>query len=115
VVVVAVVVVAVELRQCGLSPGALSEAESCCFNSGGGGSLFGLMRRALCIFAPRSTPNELLLIAVMLFSLGRVVAWPLAVAAEERQHAIQCLGLCPVLLAFHGPIATHSHQRNYKQ
>jgi hypothetical protein len=49
----------------------------------GGGLHFGLVRRALCIFAPRSTPNELFLIAVTLFSQGSVAAWPLAVAAEE--------------------------------
>jgi hypothetical protein len=45
------------------------------------GIYFGLVRRALCIFAPRSTPNELGLIAVTLFSEGRVAVWPLAVAA----------------------------------
>jgi DNA helicase HerA-like ATPase len=57
-----------------------------------GGLHFGLMRRAL-MFAPRSTPNELLLIAVTLFSQGRVAALSLVVAAEERQHAIyHCLG-----------------------
>jgi hypothetical protein len=38
--------------------------------------IFGLVRRALCIFAPRSTINELLLIAITLFSQGRVAAWP---------------------------------------
>jgi hypothetical protein len=32
------------------------------------------VRRALCIFSPRSTPNELLLTAVALFSQGRVAA-----------------------------------------
>jgi hypothetical protein len=55
---------------------------------GGGGGHFGLVRRALCIFAPRSTPSKLLLTAVVLSSQGRVAAWPLAVAAEERQYAI---------------------------
>jgi hypothetical protein len=78
----------------------------------GGGLHFGLVHRALCIFAPRSTPNstpnELLLVAVALFSQGRVAAWPLAVAAEERQHAIHlCLGSSAALLAYPGPIATH--------
>jgi hypothetical protein len=52
----------------------------------GGGLHFGLVRRALFIFAPRSTPNKLVLTAVTLFSQGRVAAWPPAVAAEERQH-----------------------------
>jgi hypothetical protein len=62
---------------------------------GGGGLHFELVRRALFIFAPRSTPNKLLLTAATLFSQGRVAAWPLAVAAEERQHAIHhCLGSC---------------------
>jgi hypothetical protein len=78
--------------------------------SGGGG----LMRRNLCIFAPLSTPNQLLLITVTLFSQGCFTAWPLAVAAEERQHAIHhCLGLRAALLASPGPTATHSC--NYKQ
>jgi hypothetical protein len=54
----------------------------------GRGLHFGLVRRAICIFAPLSTPNELLQIAVTLFSQSRVAAWPLAVAAEERQQAI---------------------------
>jgi hypothetical protein len=45
---------------------------------GGGGLHFGLVRRALCIFVPRSTPNKLLMTAVTLFSQGRVAAWPLA-------------------------------------
>jgi hypothetical protein len=77
---------------------------------GGGGLRFGLMPRALCIFAPRSTPNELLLIAVTILSQGRVAAWPLAVAAEERQHAIHhCVGSCAALLASPGPISPHSH------
>jgi hypothetical protein len=48
--------------------------------------ILGLVRRALFLFAPRTTPNKLLLTAVMLFSQGRVAAWPLAVAAEERPH-----------------------------
>jgi hypothetical protein len=51
---------------------------------GGGGIHFGLVRRALFIFASRCTPNKLILTAVTLFSQGRVAAWPLAVAAEER-------------------------------
>jgi hypothetical protein len=51
---------------------------------GGGGLHFGLVRRALFIFAPRSTPNKLILTAVTLFSQGRDAAWPLPVAAEER-------------------------------
>jgi hypothetical protein len=60
---------------------------------GVGGLHFGLLRRALCIFAPRCTPNELGLNAITLFSQGRVAAWPLAVAAEQCQHAIHhCLG-----------------------
>jgi hypothetical protein len=82
----------------------------------GGGLHFGLVRRALCIFAPRSTPNELPLIAVTLFSQGRVAAWPLAVAAEDRQHAIHhCLGSRAALLASPGPISPRSHYRRYKQ
>jgi hypothetical protein len=79
-------------------------------DGGGGGLHFGLVCRALCIFAPRSTPNELLVIAVTLFSQGRVAAWPLAVAAEERQHAFhQCLGSRAAFLASTGPISPHSH------
>jgi hypothetical protein len=78
--------------------------------SGGGGLHFGLVRRTLCIFTPRSTRNELLLIAVTLFSQGRVAAWPLAVAAEERQHSIHHrLGSRAALLASPGPISTHLH------
>jgi hypothetical protein len=56
------------------------------------------------------TRDELLLIAGTLFRQGRVAAWPLAVAAEERQHAIHyCLGLRAALLASPGPISPHSH------
>jgi hypothetical protein len=74
---------------------------------GGGGLHFGLVRRALCIFAPRSTPNTLLLTAVTLFSQGRVAAWPLAVAAVERQHAIpHCLGSRAAFQASLSPIST---------
>jgi ribosome modulation factor len=74
---------------CGLSPW----FAPVCDVDGGGGLHFGLVRRALCIFAPRSTPNELGLVAITLLSEGRVAAWPLAVAAEERHHAIHhCLG-----------------------
>jgi hypothetical protein len=73
---------------------------------GGGGQHFGLVRRALCIFAPRSTPNELGLVAVALLSEVRVALWPLAVAAEERQHALcRCLGSRSALLASPGSIA----------
>jgi hypothetical protein len=94
-----------EARVAGLSP-CFAPVRSC----GGGGVYFGLVRRALCIFAPRSTPNELGLIAVTLFSEGRVAVWPLAVAAEERQHAIHhCLGSRAVLQASPDPIATHLH------
>jgi hypothetical protein len=80
---------------------------------GGGGGVgglhFGLVRHALYIFAPRSTPNDLLLIAVTLFSQGRTAAWPLAVAAEERQHAIHhCLGSRAALLASPAP-SPHIH------
>jgi hypothetical protein len=75
---------------------------------GVGGLHFGLVRRALCIFAPRSTPNKLLLTAVTLFSQGRVAAWPLVVAAEERQHGIpHCLGSRAALLAPPIPISPH--------
>jgi hypothetical protein len=74
------------------------------------GIYFGLVRRALCILAPRSTPNELGLIAVTLFSEGRVAVWPLAVAAKELQHAIHhCLGSRAALLVSPGPISPHSH------
>jgi hypothetical protein len=70
---------------------------------GGGGVCCGLVRHALCIFEPRSTPNELGLIAVTLFSEGRVAVWPLAVAAEELQHAIhRCLGSRAALQASPG-------------
>jgi hypothetical protein len=82
----------------------------------GGGLHFGLVRRALCIFAPRFTPKELLMIAVTLFSQGRVAAWPLAVAAEERQHEIHyCLGSRAAHLASPGPNSPHSHKHDYKQ
>jgi hypothetical protein len=74
---------------------------------GGGGLHFGLVRRALFIFAPRSTPNKLLLTAVTRFSQGRVAAWPLAVAAEECQHAIpHCLGSRAAFQASLSPIST---------
>jgi hypothetical protein len=75
-----------------------------------GGLHFGLVRSALCIFAPRFTPNKLLLILSMLCSQVRVAAWPLAAVAEERQHAIHdCLGSRAALLASPGPISPHSH------
>jgi hypothetical protein len=72
-----------------------------------GGLQLGLVRRAVSVFAPRSTPNKLLLTAVRLFSQGRVAAWPLAVATGERQHAIpHCLGSRAAFQAFLGPIST---------
>jgi hypothetical protein len=99
-----------EARFAGLSPWLAPVRGGGGVGCGGGGLQFGLVRRALCIFAPRSTPNGLLLIAVTLFSQGRVAAWPLAVAAEERQHAIHhCPGLCAALLASPGPISPQSH------
>jgi hypothetical protein len=49
----------------------------------GGGLHFGLVHRALCIFAPHSSPSLLLLTAATLYSQGRVVVLPLAVAAGE--------------------------------
>jgi hypothetical protein len=65
-----------EVRFAGLSPWFAP------VRHGGGvgvrGLRFGLVRRALYIFAPRSTPNELRLTAVMPFSQGRVAAWPQA-------------------------------------
>jgi hypothetical protein len=74
---------------------------------GVGGLHFGLVRLTLFIFAPRSTPYKLILTAVTLFSQGRVVAWPLAVAAGERQHAIpHCLGSRAAFQAFLSPIST---------
>jgi hypothetical protein len=74
---------------------------------GGGGLHFGLVRRALFIFALRSTPNKLILTAVTLFSQGRVAAWPLAVTAWERQHAIpHCLGSHAAFQASLSPIST---------
>jgi hypothetical protein len=77
---------------------------------GVGGLHFGLVRRALSIFASHSTPNKLLLTAVTLFSRGRVAVWPLAVAAEERQHGIpHCLGSRAALLAPPSPISPHSN------
>jgi hypothetical protein len=66
--------------------------------------------------APRSTPNELLLSAVTLFSQGPVAAWPLAVAAEDCQHAIHhCLGSRAAFQASLGPISKHEHNLNNKQ
>jgi hypothetical protein len=92
-----------EARVAGLSPW-FAPIRGGVGGGGGGGLHSGLVCRALCIFAPRSTPNELLLIAVMLFSQGRVAAWPLAVAAEELQHAIHhCLGSRAALLALPRP------------
>jgi hypothetical protein len=94
-----------EARFAGLSPWFV-----CPVCGGGGGLHFGLVRRALCIFAPRFTLIELGLIAVTLFSEGRVAVWPLAVVAEERQHAIHhCLGSRAALLASPGPISPSSH------
>jgi hypothetical protein len=53
---------------------------------------FELVCPALCIFAPRSTLNKLLLTVVTLFSQAFVAAWPLAVAAEQHQNAVpHCL------------------------
>jgi hypothetical protein len=93
-----------ETRFAGLSPWIAP------VRGGGGGLHFGLVRRALCIFAPRSTPNELLLIAVTLISQGRVAALPLGVAVEERQHAIHhCLGSRAALLSSFSPISPPSH------
>jgi hypothetical protein len=75
---------------------------------GGGGLDFGLVRRALCIFAPCSSPNELLLTAATLFSGELAAAWPLALATEERQHVTpHCLGLRAAFQASLGPISTH--------
>jgi hypothetical protein len=97
-----------EARFAGLSP--LFAPVRHGVGGGVGGLQFGLVRRALCIFAPRFTPNELLLIAVTLFIQGRVAALPLAVAAEERQHAIHhCLSSRAALLASPGLISTHLH------
>jgi hypothetical protein len=54
---------------------------------------FALWCHPLYISAPHSTPNELLLAAVTMFSEEHVAAWSLAPAAVERQHAIShCLG-----------------------
>jgi hypothetical protein len=53
----------------------------------------------------------------MLLSQGRVAAWPLVVAAEERQHAIAihyCLCSLAALLASPGPISPHLHKRNFR-
>jgi hypothetical protein len=99
-----------EARFAGLSPWFAPVCRGGDGAGGGGGLHFKLVRRALFIFAPRSTPNELLLTAVTLFSQGRVAAWPLAVAAEERQHAIHhCLGSRAALLTSPGPISPRSH------
>jgi hypothetical protein len=74
----------------------------------GGGSHFELMRRALCIFAPRPTPNKLLLTAVTLFSRVHFAALPLAQAAEQHQHAFpNGLGLRDALKASLDHISTH--------
>jgi hypothetical protein len=52
-----------------------------CGGGGGGGLHFALVCRALCIFAPLSTPNKLLLLRGgrrYAVSQDRVAAWPLA-------------------------------------
>jgi hypothetical protein len=89
----------------GLSPGLPPVRDGVGDGGGGGGQHFGLVPRFLHL-SPRSTPNELGLIAEVCFAL-----WPLAVAAEERQHAVHhCLGLRAALLASPGsiaPLVTH--------
>jgi hypothetical protein len=93
-----------EARFAGLSPWFAPISRG---GGGCGGLHFGLVRRALFIFATRSTRNKLLLTAVTLFSQGRVTAWPLAVAAQERQHAIpHCLGSRAAFQASLSPIST---------
>jgi hypothetical protein len=47
-----------------------------------------LVRRALCIIAPCSTPNDRLLTTFKLSSQECDAAWSLIQAAGERQHAI---------------------------
>jgi hypothetical protein len=95
-----------EARFAGLSPW-FAPVRRVGVGGGGGGLHFGLVRRALVIFAPRSTPNKLILTAVTLFRQGRVAAWPLEVAAEERQHAIpHCLGSRAAFQASLSPIYT---------
>jgi hypothetical protein len=97
-----------EARFAGLSPWFAPVRGGVC--GGGGGLHFGLVRHALCIFAPRSTHIELRLIAVTLLSLGCVAAWPLAVAADELQLAVhRCLASHAALLASPGPISPRSH------
>jgi hypothetical protein len=72
------------------------------------GTHFKLVHRALCIIAPLLTPNKLLLTADMLLSQELAAALHLAVAAEERQHAIpRGLGSRAAFQASLGPISTH--------
>jgi hypothetical protein len=47
-----------------------------------------LVRRALCIVAPRSTPFELFVTTVTLFGQECAEAWSLVQAASESLHAI---------------------------
>jgi hypothetical protein len=49
------------------------------------GIQFELVRRALCIIAPRSIPNEFLRKAITMFNEERVAVWSLAQAAGERK------------------------------
>jgi hypothetical protein len=96
-----------EARFAGLSPWFAPVRHGVGVGGGGGGLHFGLVLRALFIFAPRSTPNKLLMTAVTLFSQGRVAAWPLAVAAEEHQHSIpHWLGSRAAFQASFSPIST---------
>jgi hypothetical protein len=67
---------------------------------------FEFARRALCIIAPRSTPNELSLTAVTLFSQECAAVWSLAQAEGESQHSIptawaRVLRLCISRLHLH--------------
>jgi histidine ammonia-lyase len=95
-------------RQAQLFPTLSSSCEARCAPVVvGGGLQFGLVRRAVSVFAPRTTPNKLLLTAVRLLSQARVAAWPLAVATGELQHAIpHCLGSRAAFQASLGPIST---------
>jgi hypothetical protein len=68
-------------RLAGLSPWFTTVCHYC-------GLEFAPVRHTICTAAPRSTPNELRLTAVALFSLERVVTWSLAAAEGEHKDVV---------------------------
>jgi hypothetical protein len=78
---------------------------------GGGGLHFALVRRALCIFAPRSTPNKLLLTAVTLSSQGRVDEAPSTGCRPELACIFKLSGRARYVPSFPRP---HLHTMKFE-